>query len=370
MRKPYSICVLALLLSLGCPAASGAGRTKPADSGGAGGGGRDATLTTDVGEEQAAGSYFRPRRNPGKKRNYILWPLLSLLAPGLDQWIEGQYGAAATYTGISVAGNAYALANYQDYADFIESPTYKNMSKDQQNDWAMNDENARRVQFGLQLGGGPLTLGLGAMSSLSAYHAFRTAVTTRYQFGQFGFLDPQYEETPADLALAPFHFQYLARPTTYIPLAIVATLAYATYNQTPEPDSNTYRDGLSSSDVFYATSTSYLAGVHEEALFRGFMMPCFMQWTGSPFWSNSITAGVFAVAHMNQVQVPLAQLLMGWYWGWLAQHRNWTIGEGIFIHSWYDTMIFLATYNFRYKQPATGNAVPPVLWLPALRMTF
>ena len=95
-----------------------------------------------------------------------------------------------------------------------------------------------------------------------------------------------------------------------------------------------------------------------------------MQWTGSPFWSNSITAGVFAVAHMNQVQVPLAQLLMGWYWGWLAQHRNWTIGEGIFIHSWYDTMIFLATYNFRYKQPATGNAVPPVLWLPALRMTF
>jgi membrane protease YdiL (CAAX protease family) len=209
------------------------------------------------------------------------------------------------------------------------------------------------------------------MSSLSAYHSFRTAVTTRYQYGQFTFLNPKNEETPAQLALAPFNFTYLARPTTIIPLAVVATLAVAIANQEPTPESNTYRDGLTSSDIFYASGTSYLAGLHEEALFRGWMMPCLMQWTSSPFWSNSITAATFAVAHMGNVQVPVAQLAMGWYWGWLAQRRQWTLGEGIFIHTWYDVMIFMASYNFRYKKNPTATAAAlPVLWLPPLSLSF
>ena len=362
--------VLALGLCPGHPLLAKDASSAPSDAKESAKGKNGVTKNVKIDEEDAAKSYFRPPRNPNKRRNYILWPLLSLLAPGVDQWVEGQYGAAATYTGISLAGNAYALANYQAYYNFTQSDTYANMNKDQKSDWSMHDETARRVQFGFQLGGGPLALGLGAMSSLSAYHAFRTAVTTRYQDGKFSFLDPKYEETPADIALAPFNFKYLARLTTIIPLSVVATLAYATYTQTPDPNSNTYRWGLTSSDVFYASSTSYLAGMHEEALFRGFMMPCFMQWTDSPFWSNSITAVVFAAAHMNQVQVPLAQLGMGWYWGWLAQHRNWTIGEGVFMHAWYDTMIFLASYHVRYQQNPPAGAALPILWLPPLSMAF
>jgi membrane protease YdiL (CAAX protease family) len=312
-------------------------------------------------------SKFTPPRNPERPRGYIWPPIYSLMIPGLDQWIERQYVPAATYSSISALSSAYSLRNYQRLYDYQQTNEYRRLTPEEKEDRMIHGELERKVALSQQLAGGPLSLGLGAMSSLSAYHSFRTAVTTRYQFGQFTFLDPAVEETTADLALAPFKFKYLARPTTIVPLAIIATV-YAMQTGATYEESDEYRkDKLDNSDIFYGSGISYLAGVHEEALFRGWMMPVFMQWTGSPFWSNTITASTFALAHLSTNGTPLPQLMLGWYLGWLSQRRQWTLSESIFIHAWWDVFALMGSYQVRRKE---AEAILPVIWLPPLQMVF
>jgi membrane protease YdiL (CAAX protease family) len=129
------------------------------------------------------------------------------------------------------------------------------------------------------------------------------------------------------------------------------------------------RDPLTVSDVFFTGAISYGAGVGEEAVFRGFLLPELRQALGSDFWSNAVTAVGFAAAHLGSVDRPIAQLALGYYWGDLTQRNNWEIAESIFIHTWWDVIAFLTVFQIKDKEPAS-SAVRPALHLPPFELHF
>jgi len=128
------------------------------------------------------------------------------------------------------------------------------------------------------------------------------------------------------------------------------------------------RDPFTSSDAAYTVGHSYLAGTHEEALFRGWLLPLVMEKWNSKVWANIFVASVFGLAHLSgDNPLPLPQLILGWHLGYVAQKRGMTLGESIFIHTWWDIVAFASSYQYRQ---VNASAAAPILWLPPLDMAF
>ncbi|MBP9708913.1 MAG: CPBP family intramembrane metalloprotease [Oligoflexales bacterium] len=318
------------------------------------------SLSQDVEtESQVAEQGERPR-------DYLWPPLASFFLPGFDQWWEGQYTEAAIYSGVAIGGLSYTSWNLELYEksnrDFIDN------DKEDEETVSNKDNHLRKAMFGTQ------TYML--MGSLSSYQSFRLAVNTQRPTGKFKFLDPQKEESLDTLLKAPFEFKFLKRSSTYVPLLIAAglmSLQLAAYDREEFRYSN-----LGSDDVFFSASTSYFAGTNEEAFFRGYMLPASYQAMGDFFWSNTLTSGVFALAHYPSVQVPVAQFFLAWYFGSVTRSNNWMISEAIFIHTWWDVIIFLGMYQLEKKQShelamSTDFTEPrkrAPLWLPPVEFRF
>lgn len=302
-------------------------------------------------------SFFTPKTNPTKPRNYLISPLVSLFLPGFDQWWEGQYLYAGIYSTAAIGGHLYSDSFVEEYRQKINSAEYKNLPQEEKDNELSQGDLERKIQMGRQVAF--------AAGSFSAYHSFRTSVQSLQPYGKFQFLKK--EETPGELAMAPFKFGYLKRWTTFVPLGIIGALYVATVNQKFKPDDEYRKDKLSNADVGYSLGTSYLAGTHEEALFRGYVMPVFRQWTASDLWSNTIQSVIFALAHLNTVSVPVAQLGLGFHLGWVTQRNEWTLSESIFIHTWWDVIALMAAYQVKKQNP---EARMPDLLLPPLVFHF
>ncbi len=295
-----------------------------------------------------------------------IWvPVVSFVLPGFGQYFEGQTEAGLAYSGVAVAGYAYAINistanNLAEKQKKDKEEREKNGEKEPESGFNQKDPALRKSALGEQVAqwsGG-----------MSAYHAFRTAVRSRKDHGEYEFLG--HEETLFELMSAPFHFGYLTRPTTFIPLSIGVAIA-ALQMRSAVPD-NVVRDTFTSSDAFFAGAFSYNAGTHEEAMFRGWIMPVMRDSWGSDFWSNAAQSVIFAAAHLNQVQVPLAQLLLGYHLGYVTQKNGWMLGENIFIHAWWDVLAFGTLYHYKQTEPDAKKAssIVPVLWLPPLQYNF
>ncbi|MCB0393993.1 MAG: CPBP family intramembrane metalloprotease [Bdellovibrionales bacterium] len=261
---------------------------------------------------------------PGKVRSSTWWfPLLGYAAPGVPQYMNGQLGAGFVYSGISTGGfilNAVGSNNGNSDLALLGYKTY-------------------------EVGGG-----------LSAYHTFRSVVTQRKLNGDFDFL--QTEEKSDDLMLAPFHFEYALRPTTFIPLAVLGAFLVYEHN---------YMGGgagsLSLGEAALTSGVSYGAGVAEETMFRGWMMMNMRESWGSDFWSGFASGTIFGFAHYSEEnKFPVPQLLVGYYLGWLTQHNDWTLSESIFMHTWWDIIAFASSFS--------QSNVDTVHWLPRLMITF
>lgn len=256
---------------------------------------------------------------PNRPRSFWLPPLFSALLPGFDQYVEGQSSYGFVYTGTAVVGLGLQYA-FKDYSDY---------SLDTQND------NARMYQ----LGGEFWKVGLG----LSSFHSFRSAAKSRPN--DFPYL--KVEETPSDLALSPFRFSYLSRPTTYwgIPGILVADVLIASLFNYGNEDNQNVSWHVKGTDFLFAGALSAGAGISEEAVFRGWLMPATNYYVKAPWASNLITAVLFGAAHFGGDNTfPLPQALAGYYFGWVAQRNDWAIGESIFIHTWVDVIAFLVGY--------------------------
>ena len=311
-------------------------------------------------------SVYSLRRSPDRPRSVFWMPLVSFLLPGFDQWWEGQYLSAAAYSGVAMGGLVYAQSVAA--ADNLVTDSKKRkenaaneQSESQEKEATDTSLDSKDVALRKYTLGTLVYQGAGGMS---AYHAFRTAVRSRKALGQYEFL--KYEETPLDVLTAPFHFEYLSRPTTFIPLGIGAALAYLM--AVSEPPKDLEKSRLSSADWFFTGAYSYNAGTHEEAMFRGWLMPFLTQQGMSPIWANVSQSALFALAHLGTNSFPLPQLLLGYHLGYVRQKTGWRLGEAVFIHVWWDVLAFASAFSYSKKQTEAAARLlpPPVLWLPPL----
>ncbi len=313
-------------------------------------------------------SPFRLSSDPERKRSDFWMPLTNLFLPGLDQWWEGQYEHAAAYSSIWAGGHYYAtlVADRNDLSGQIERrrEAVRQSNEDTEAEEAAYAIDARDVTVGKYMLGQLVAQGA---SGFSVWHSFRSAVRSRQIHGQYGFLAA--EETPLDLLAAPLRFDYLTRATTYIPLAVGAGLAAIILNS--EPQDGYEKAAFRSSDAFFTTAYSWNAGTHEEAFFRGYLMPVMTEYWGSPFLANLIQSSVFALAHISSNPRPLPQFFLGLHMGNVTQRRGWTLSEAVFIHTWWDIIAFGVAYHYKRQEP-DGLAVAslPVLWLPPLSVVF
>lgn len=256
---------------------------------------------------------------PKRKLGFILPPIESLLLPGFDQWWEGQNGKAFAFTGTAVTGIIIASM----------AATYVvNLPESQRSGLTSRDNSVRMFQLG-----GQMWLN---SSFLSAYDSFRYAFHTRED--DFPFLDKK--ETLGDVLTAPVHFEYLARWTTILPMAVMGALITL---EAVQP--NVRWRGAGGDDLFFAGAFSYGAGTSEEALFRGWMMPVLHYYMPLGIVSNTLTAALFGAAHISPTNpVPWPQFLIGLYLGMVTQHRGWSITESVFIHTWWDILAFVSGY--------------------------
>ncbi len=271
---------------------------------------------------------------PGRARNGWM-PVVSFILPGFDQIIQGQYGAGFTYAGYGLFG----LSLSSSVRDKATTPGQADISS--------RNNVKRQILLGDQM-----YEMAGAMSAFQSYHS----IIDVYRKSGTGYTFITNDDTSLDLILAPLHFQFLTKVTTWLPLAgLLAGVLAVQHN----PMAANYLDAT---DAGYLSAFSVQAGVAEESLLRGAFMPSLRQWWGSDFWSNTTQATAFAALHISsQNPVPLPQLALGWYLGWLTQRNGYSIRESIFIHAWWDVIAFTATYLDQSNYDRATNIYMPVV---------
>jgi membrane protease YdiL (CAAX protease family) len=278
--------------------------------------------------------------NPEQPRSVFWSPFFSVFIPGLSQVINGQIDYGIIY-------GAMGLAGVYIQADAAEEVRRDSLSDP--DDYVNHDDEFRRMMVGMSV--------YKTAGGLSGYHAFRSAANSRRQFGEYDFLKPEKAETSWDLMLAPFDFTYAIRPTTFLPLLTLVGF-YVGANDTGWNWAN-----LSAADGGTVAAMSYGAGVGEEAMFRGWILPYSYQSIDNFWAANATQAVVFGALHYSSSnQFPIIQTLLGAYFGWMVRRNDWQLGEAIFMHTWWD-VIAIGAHFIEEKEDA-------FLRLPTFEMTF
>jgi membrane protease YdiL (CAAX protease family) len=275
----------------------------------------------------------------------VALPLLSLVLPGAGQWARGQWKSGLAYSGLSIGAATYALQAKRDFG----------LGEIEPRELTGDNVAARKHLLGLQT--------TQALGGLSLYHSFRSAVWQRQKFGEYQFLGSG--ETPVDLLKAPFRFDMLGRSTTYVPLTLAAAASW--YIAKHDIEGYTKRK-LSKEDPWFASAFSLNAGVHEEAMFRGWLMPVLYNSGMNGAWTNVTQSSLFALAHLGSNPLPISQFFMGLHLGQVTIRNRWQLSEAIFVHTWWDIMIFIATYH--NKKVDENLSKPASLHLPPLQIYF
>jgi membrane protease YdiL (CAAX protease family) len=287
-------------------------------------------------------------KGPRFKSDLIL-PAGSIILPGFGQYLQSDLSGAA-YTAAAAAGLGVAIYGFVTMdtsglgqANVTEVPEA----------WSY-----RSFLLG--------TLAYQGSGFLSAYAAFRSSVP-RFQEedGEYVFLGPP--EPVGGLMLSPFRFSHLAEPTAGIPLgALAGIVAYAIADgRQGHPGA---RWTLSGDDVPFVGAESWNAGVSEEAIFRGWLYPFLYQSLGQSYWlANGAQALLFGAAHFDPESNPMPwpQALLGFYFGWLTRRNGWTLSESIFVHAWWDMLLFTGQIATHYRDPGSRAAFRldlPIAW--------
>ncbi len=246
----------------------------------------------------------------------------SAVVPGAGQASNGDYGAAALHFGI-FAVSVYGAIRYQDKSDYLDA----DRRYDEDNDREFINKATLRYDYAARLATDT--------ALYSGYAAYRDARAR----DNSGFRTPAPRESLGDLAVSPFSFKYLARPTTFIPLAVEAALLYH-YRDSKDAYAIYRADDVSERDlhVFNLTANEMTA-VGEEAFFRGFLNNEF----SSRYGDNTglaVSSVIFGLAHTGQGQTAnaLQATAAGFYFGWLHQKNGYTTGEGVALHYWFNVL--------------------------------
>jgi len=242
--------------------------------------------------------------------------LASAIIPGVGQASNGDYGAAAAHFGIFAASLSAALY-YERKPDFLtDDVRYDDGNREFINQTTLRSDLGLRVATDTAL-----------YSSFGAYRDARARDDRPYR-------TPAPKESLYDLALAPFSWEFLSRPTTFIPLALQAWAAtrssYGIYRA----------DDVSSGQLhaYNATANGFTA-VGEEGFFRGFLNNELSNRWGDN-WGLAGSSLLFGIAHTGQGQTAnaLQAAIAGAYLGWVQQRNGFQIGEGVALHYWFNVI--------------------------------
>jgi hypothetical protein len=247
----------------------------------------------------------------------------SLLLPGLGQAANGDYGAGAFQFGA-------ALVLVQQYSVLVEKDDY--VDPDDRLNSRDNEIEINRTSFYADFYGSAV-LNLQFYSSFSAYRDARQAVNNE------GYGTPAPAESIADLALAPFNWEFLSRPTTFVALAIPLYVALSPvdderllYDPEPPLTRGEMRAG-------FALQFEGVA-IGEEAFFRGVLNNGLSSGLG-PAWGLLASSTIFGLAHSGSPgqATALGAGLFGLYLGWLHQRNDYQIGQGVALHFWWNFLV-------------------------------
>ena len=252
--------------------------------------------------------------------------IASAIVPGLGQASNGNYGEAALHFGL-FAVSVYGVVHYKDKSDYLNA----DKRYDEGNNREFINQTTLRFDYASRLATD--------LALYSGYAAYRDA----RRHDNFGFRTPVPSESLGDLAKAPFSFNYLSRPTTYIPLAIEAAVLY--YYKDSKDAYGIYRaNDVSERDlhVFNLTANEMTA-VGEEAFFRGFLNNEFSHRYGDG-WGVVASSTIFGLAHTGRGQTAnaLQATAAGFYFGWVHQKNGYQAGEGVALHYWFNVLAGIA----------------------------
>lgn len=246
----------------------------------------------------------------------------SAVVPGAGQAANGDYGVAALHFGV-FAVSVYGAIRYQDKSDYLDA----DQRYDEDNNREFINKTTLRYDYAARLATD--------MALYSGYAAYRDARAR----DNSGFRAPAPRESLGDLAVSPFSFKYLARPTTFIPLAIQAAALYRYKDSQDAYGIYRHRD-VSTGDLhtFNLIANEWTA-VGEEAFFRGFLNNEFSNRYGDNR-GLVISSAIFGLAHSGQGQTAnaLEAALAGAYLGWVHQKNGFEAGEGVALHYWINVL--------------------------------
>ena len=191
------------------------------------------------------------------------------------------------------------------------------------------------------------------VSYYSFYSAFRDA----------GGVQNKEDETFDQLVSSPFRFKYLKDPKVWVPILWVlagsATQSTQTISkfafdrQFVEPEKVTlvnpgfHKSGIGHSNTFFKALTS---GVGEEVFFRGFLYNGVANYTGKVA-SSVLVSTFFGSLHLYQgVWGAISATAFGLYTTYLYESYNQDLRPGIFLHFWWNTIVFTALMSRTYKE--------------------
>ena len=246
----------------------------------------------------------------------------SAVVPGAGQASNGDYGEAALHFGV-FAVSVYGAIRYQDKSNYLDA----DQRYDADNNREFINKTTLRYDYAARLATD--------MALYSGYAAYRDARAR----DNSGFRTPAPRESLGDLAMSPFSFKYLARPTTFIPLAIQAAALYRYKDSQDAYGIYRHRD-VSAGDLhtFNLIANEWTA-VGEEAFFRGFLNNEFSNRYGDN-QGLAISSAIFGLAHTGRGQTAnaLEATLAGAYLGWVQQKNGFEAGEGVALHYWINVL--------------------------------
>jgi membrane protease YdiL (CAAX protease family) len=144
---------------------------------------------------------------------------------------------------------------------------------------------------------------------------------------------------------------------------LTGTIGYLVYNYRSDHEDADWT--FSGDDLLFSGGLAYNAGFTEEAVFRGWLLPVAYQYTGQRWWlANGLQAAFFGLAHYDKKNnpVPWPQTLLGYYFGYLTRKNGWSLSEAIFVHTWWDAVLFLgqSLTTHRVEGTARFNLAFPV----------
>lgn len=243
----------------------------------------------------------------------------SLVIPGAGQAANGDYDTAAAHFGI-FAVSVYGALRYQKQSDYLD----ENKRYDEANEREFINRTTLKFDYVARL-----ATDTALYSSFGAYRDARTRDNSGYR-------TPLPHESLNDLAVAPFSFKYLSRPTTFIPLALQAAAVFSSKN-----GYGIYRHAdVSQGDLHtFNLVANEMTAVGEEAMFRGFLNNEFSNRYGD---TNGLmtSSAIFGLAHTGQGQTAnaLQAAAAGLYLGWVQQRNGFEIGEGVALHYWINVL--------------------------------